>query len=454
MAEGKSTRSAQVKRKQFLLLGGLVGGILAIAIVASLWITPSKRPAAVTEQAKSRSIAFGGGNSEAESWRAQSSSALSEMQRRLTATESTNQQNTTELAQVKDKNRDLEAKVAELSRNPPGGTTPGSGSPIAPPGPPVPPGAMPFRQQGTGATPPPPPYPMNGASSPALGTPSGPPSAPAPRIISVALEEPAAAGASTTGTAGTNGAQQFGQNAANRRGAQAGAVGNDGKERFSDDDPLAYNRAGGRSAKTYLPAGTFAKAVTINGLDAPTGGQAQQNPGPVLLRVQDNAQLPNEFRANLKSCMITANAHGDLSSERAYIRLDRLSCIDDNGGAIDVAVRGYVSGEDGKTGLRGRLVSKSGQVIANALFTGVLAGLGQGLQQSASTTNTSALTGVQTADVKNPWTYGIGAGMSRSMDRIVQYYMKLADKLFPVVEVDAGRTVDIVITRGVTIERQ
>ena len=84
----------------------------------------------------------------------------------------------------------------------------------------------------------------------------------------------------------------------------------------------------------------------------------------------------------------------------------------------------------------------------------MLAGLGQGLQQSASTTNTSALTGVQTADVKNPWTYGIGAGMSRSMDRIVQYYMKLADKLFPVVEVDAGRTVDIVITRGVTIERQ
>ena len=441
MAEStKSARSAQVRRKQMLLLGGVLTIIAAVSLGASFWITPTKKAATPLDQPKSRSIAFGGGNTEQESWRAQSSSQLADMSRRLTSIESTAAHTTSEYERERE----------------PGGQGMPSGA-IAPPGPPMPPGGMPFRQQGSGATPPPPPYPLPGASAPmAPGAPGMSPPVPQARIISVSLDEPAATGAApgTPGAAvaqvGTNNSRQFGQT--NQRGQSS--IGPDGKERFSDDDPLAYNRAGGRSAKTYLPAGTFAKAILIGGLDAPTGGQSQQNPGPVLLRIQDNAQLPNEFRANLKSCMMTGNGHGDLSSERAYIRLDRLSCIDDNGGAIDVAIRGYVSGEDGKTGLRGRLVTKSGQVIANALFTGVLAGLGQGLQQSASTTNTSSMTGVQTQDVKNPWTYGMGAGLSKSMDRVVQYYIKLADKLFPVIEVDAGRTVDIVITRGVTIERQ
>jgi conjugal transfer pilus assembly protein TraB len=48
----------------------------------------------------------------------------------------------------------------------------------------------------------------------------------------------------------------------------------------------------------------------------------------------------------------------------------------------------------------------------------------------------------------------MGAGLARSTDRIAQYYIKLADKLFPVVEVDGGRVVDVVFTRGVSVERQ
>ena len=31
-------------------------------------------------------------------------------------------------------------------------------------------------------------------------------------------------------------------------------------------------------------------------------------------------------------------------------------------------VKGYVAGEDGKAGMRGRLVSKQGQILANALL--------------------------------------------------------------------------------------
>ena len=46
---------------------------------------------------------------------------------------------------------------------------------------------------------------------------------------------------------------------------------------------------------------------------------------------------------------------------------------------------------------------------------------------------------------------GVGTGVGKALDRLAQYYISLAEKVFPVIEVDAGRTVDVVITQGVTL---
>ena len=47
---------------------------------------------------------------------------------------------------------------------------------------------------------------------------------------------------------------------------------------------------------------------------------------------------------------------------------------------------------------------------------------------------------------------GLSTGVGRAIDRLAQYYIALAEKTFPVIEVDAGRTVDVVLTQGVAIE--
>jgi conjugal transfer pilus assembly protein TraB len=44
--------------------------------------------------------------------------------------------------------------------------------------------------------------------------------------------------------------------------------------------------------------------------------------------------------------------------------------------------------------------------------------------------------------------------MKDAMDRIADYYLRLADKIFPVLEIDAGRQVDIVVTQSASIERE
>lgn len=203
---------------------------------------------------------------------------------------------------------------------------------------------------------------------------------------------------------------------------------------------------------TYIPSGTFAKVRLLNGATAPTRGQGSGNPVPMLMEITDKAIMPNLYRSGIKRCFVTGHGTGELASERVLVRLDRLSCIDENGGAVDKKIQGYVSGEDGKTGLRAKLVTKSGQAIANALFTGTLAGLGKAVSLSAENQTTS-ITGTVSSTVTNPWRAGFGEGTSHAMDRITDYYLKLASDLFPVLEVDSGREVDIVISNGFSMDR-
>ena len=215
-------------------------------------------------------------------------------------------------------------------------------------------------------------------------------------------------------------------------------------------DEIAKNRTKERKADDLLITGSFARARLLNGVEAPTGGQANGNPVPMLLEIKDPAFLPNRYRSDVKRCMVTANATGDLSSERVLVRLDRLSCITESKGAIDVKLTGYVTGEDGKTGLKARVVTRSGQAIANALLVGTLSGLGEAVSLAAQDSTTN-FAGTVTNSVNNPWRAGLGEGMQDALDRVADYYLKLADKIFPVLEVDAGRDVDIVITQSASI---
>jgi len=198
----------------------------------------------------------------------------------------------------------------------------------------------------------------------------------------------------------------------------------------------------------YVPAGSFVRVALLGGLDAPTGGQAQTNPHPILMRTQDNAFLPNRYRFEIKECFILASSYGDISSERAFARLENLSCVRRDGRAVDMAVKGYVVGEDGKAGMRGRLISKQGQILANALLAGIGSGIGQAFQNSATTQSISPLGSTSTVNQGQQFKNGISSGVGKTLDRLSQYYIDLAEKLFPVIEIDAGRTVEVVFTKG------
>jgi len=153
---------------------------------------------------------------------------------------------------------------------------------------------------------------------------------------------------------------------------------------------------------------------------------------------------------NLKDCFIVGAGYGNLSDERAYVRTETLSCVREDGTVIDVALKGHVVGEDGKLGMRGRLVSKQGQKLAMAMFAGLLGSFGQAFKPQSATVLqlTPENSGVLKYGFGDVLEAGALGGVGNSMNKVADYYLKMADKIFPIVEIDAGREVEIIVLKG------
>lgn len=204
----------------------------------------------------------------------------------------------------------------------------------------------------------------------------------------------------------------------------------------------------------YMPAGAIISGVLLTGADVPTGTMARTDPLPVLMRVKHEAILPNRYRSDVKECFLILAAQGDLSSERALMRSESLSCIRVDGQLIEVTVDGWAVGDDGKLGLRGRLVSRNGSVVAKAAAAGFAQALSEiyrpvRIQSFNTQPGSTAL--FQAPDGSEALSASGFAGVGGGAAQLAEYYMELADQIVPVVEVDAGRSVDVVLLEGVAL---
>jgi conjugal transfer pilus assembly protein TraB len=417
MTDASAPRPPSVKRRQYLLLAG-VGGAIVAGTVLSVSLTGSRPDSDPASKPRSTNIMTPGSQVDPrDAWRGQADAqlrAIEQKSRELSQRDTELQGQSREMIE---RLRKLERSTLTALPPPPVGAPalrPHFGPDIAPPSP----SGSAVPQQPSFAQLPPPP----------------PPSQPPPSRAGAVGQLPAAPGSSGASAVGIISITL----------ADPTPTAKPGSESAPREVPP-------RDSRRYLPSGAFTRALLLGGLDAPTGGQAQRNPQPVLMRLMDNAVLPNHFRSKVKECFVVGAGYGDVSSERAYIRTESLSCIARDGSAIDVPLKGYVAGEDGKAGMRGRLVSKQGQILANALLAGVASGIGQAFTQSATTMSISPLGTTSTVDTGKQLEAGVGTGVGKALDRLAQYYITLAEKVFPVIEIDAGRTVDVVLTQGIAL---
>lgn len=197
-----------------------------------------------------------------------------------------------------------------------------------------------------------------------------------------------------------------------------------------------------------MTTGSMMDGVLINGMDA-TAGRGQSNAVPALIRVKTNAILPNRYSQLAKECFVLVSGVGNLASERAEMRGEKIACIFKDGTIIDGPISAFVVGEDGKNGLRGRVVSKQGAAIARSIFAGTIAGLGKQMAPSqVPSLNIGSGDDVkyETPNVGQAGKIAAASGVGNALDRVANFYMDLAEQTMPVIEIDAGRRVTIILT--------
>lgn len=212
-----------------------------------------------------------------------------------------------------------------------------------------------------------------------------------------------------------------------------------------------------KKKKLHIPAGAILSGFLLNGLDAPTGGKAKNQPHPVLIEITDLGILPNEFTVDMQGCFAVGSAYGDLASERAYVRIENISCIKKDGTPIEAAKNtnsslGFVAGEDGKVGLFGRVVSKQGTMLARTLVAGFLEGAAKAFNQSNTFVSTSGTGAVQSFDPSKAGDTAMFSGAAEASKKLADFYMKLVNEMFPVIEINAKRKVDVLLHVAVDLE--
>lgn len=208
----------------------------------------------------------------------------------------------------------------------------------------------------------------------------------------------------------------------------------------------------------YLPPNSFASAKVIVGVDAAAGVNSQTDPLPVVLRVTGPARsvLQNGklLTTKIQGCLINGAARGELSSEKVYVKLQKMTCPQPGGRYAVSEVKGFIA-FGGKTGVRGRVVSREGGLVSQAFIAGLVGGFGRGFSANANSFLTQPNVTVNgkreqlgLGDIAQG---GFGEGVSQSGDMVSKYLIERAEQYQPVIEMPTGIDVEIVFLEGVYV---
>jgi len=206
-----------------------------------------------------------------------------------------------------------------------------------------------------------------------------------------------------------------------------------------------------RNSSDYIPEGTYLDGILVTGISVSTSLATRENPTPVTFRVTGSGNLSKDFKTDVKQCKVTGSSYGDLSSERAIIRLETMTCGDKNTGDITTTkIAGIVYGDDGFNHIKGDVVQTSDKFVKNAMLGGILSGFSQnmkGMDQFAITGLGAISTQKKSAgDMLS--SSGL-SGVSSAAEKIADYYLKQAESMSPVLQVPGGVKVNLSFTKGV-----
>jgi conjugal transfer pilus assembly protein TraB len=210
-----------------------------------------------------------------------------------------------------------------------------------------------------------------------------------------------------------------------------------------------------KSVEEVIPAGTYAAGILTTGIAANTSLNAQSDPQPAMVRITNKGMLPRGFRADIKEAVIIAACYGDISSERANCRLNKLLLVERNGEVLTRKVEGWLIGDDGIPGVKGKVIDRAGEVVRGAFWAGLLSGMANYFkataQQPMYTLTGAGAVETKQQDGKELLKASGANGMGSALEKIADFALKRAEQMQPVIIVNPGRVVDVVFKEDVDL---
>ena len=144
---------------------------------------------------------------------------------------------------------------------------------------------------------------------------------------------------------------------------------------------------------------------------------------------------------------------GELSSEKVYIKLSKMTCATNDNEVTEVSVKGYVAAL-GSSGVRGRVIMREGALIRNSFLAGAFGGVGSAFSQSLAPPLTfgGGTTTQQSISAKDAGKRGLGTGLGNASDRLSEYLIKRAEQYQPVITIPSGIDVEVVFLEGLYLD--
>jgi hypothetical protein len=214
-----------------------------------------------------------------------------------------------------------------------------------------------------------------------------------------------------------------------------------------DSEKDSETAAASTEPPPFIPPLGFVHATLLNGVDALTSGGA-----PALARISGVYKTAMNSTVSLDGCIVMMNFAGNVSTERAEGKPQRMTCVNADGGAVTYDLSGYaVDAQDGIVGIPGVFYEGDSTRVAAAMMADFAAGIGEMISQNQNTstvdsdgTTKTTLTGSQ---VKSE----AASGVNKAMSSLSTYLNERVNRVTPFVRLDAMRDIDLVILNGVQL---
>ena len=203
--------------------------------------------------------------------------------------------------------------------------------------------------------------------------------------------------------------------------------------------------------------GINARSNSSGGAASGTVLSANNVGAPFVSRLKGDAILPNGWRvSDFNDCFISGTGIAILSSERANVISNVMSCVDKRGNVYEAKIKAYGVDLDGIQGISGRVVTKQGSLLAKTALAGVASGLGTAFSPTAlpgynQNMQSGDRQGIQWPNPSLVAGSALGGGVNEASKALARFYLDYAKEMFPVIEVNAGTRVTWILQETVEL---